>query len=189
MAAANGDLNNALTLYERNTKLSEAFYIPLQSMEICFRNTINDALCAKFDPEWFRPGKVQFDQDGVDTITEIVRQLNQTQIPVTTGAVVAEMNFGFWVSLLAPRYDTRLWRTCLYKIFVDPAQKLSRQTVHGRMNALRRFRNRVAHHEPIFHKDILGVHDEILGATAWMCPDTAAWAAHHSRVPTVFHGK
>ena len=38
LAAAGGDRDRALTLYERNMHISEAFYSPLQCMEICLRN-------------------------------------------------------------------------------------------------------------------------------------------------------
>jgi hypothetical protein len=39
----------------------------------------------------------------------------------------------------------------------------------------------VAHHEPIFHRQLIQIHDEIIEAIGWMCRETAAWAHHHSR--------
>lgn len=83
--------------------------------------------------------------------------------------------------LLGARYDATLWRGALFRAFLARGG-MKRSVVHGRFNAIRRFRNRVAHHEPVFHKDVAGMHDEIIEAISWMRRDTSAWAAYHSRV-------
>jgi hypothetical protein len=85
---------------------------------------------------------------------------------------------------MGPRYDATLWRGALYKAFLAEGGK-PRSIVHGRFNAIRRFRNRVAHHEPIFDRALLQIHDEIIGAIRWMCRETASWAAYHSRFEEV----
>ena len=100
------------------------------------------------------------------------------------GDLVAELKFAFWVGLLGPHYDATLWRKALYKGFLARGGK-PRSTVHNQFNALRRFRNRVMHHEPIFRRPLFQLHDEIIEAIEWMWCDTAAWTAHHSRFPTV----
>lgn len=102
------------------------------------------------------------------------------------GDVVAELKFAFWVSLLGPQYDTTIWRSALYRGFLNGGGK-PRSLVHGRFNALRRFRNRVAHHEPIFSRNLTITHSEIIEAIGWMCADTQAWAAHHSRTILVIN--
>ncbi|MDN2582777.1 hypothetical protein [Aquibium sp. ELW1220] len=97
--------------------------------------------------------------------------------------LVAELKSAFWVSLLGPGYDATLWRSALHKAFRAAGPK-KRNLVHSRLNALRRFRNRVAHHEPIF-SNAMQMHTECLEAVSWMCADTCAWAKHHSRFPAV----
>jgi len=186
LAASGGDLHHALGVYERNTRLSESFYTPLQCMEICFRNQLNTQLVDKYGADWFRPGKVPLETDAVDTIKEVVSGLHQAKTPITTGAVVAELSFGFWVGLLGPRYDATIWRQALYLGFMENGKRMKRDRVHGRFNALRRFRNRIAHHEPIFLNNLANTHSEIIEATSWMCPNTAAWTLHHSRFTAVF---
>jgi hypothetical protein len=47
----------------------------------------------------------------------------------------------------------------LYKAFRAGSGK-SRKIVHARSNSLRRFRDRIAHHEPIFHKPSKVTHAE-----------------------------
>jgi len=188
LIGAGSDLDKALLLYERNTRLSEAFYTPLQCMEICLRNRLNSALSATYGNTWFNPGSAPLDQDAVMKIADAKAYLGQARKPITPGAVVAELGFGFWIGLLGPRYDATLWRKAIYAAFTENGARMRRDRVHGRFNSLRRFRNRIAHHEPIFLNDLPSRHAEIIEATSWLCPDTAAWARHQSRFDVVFKG-
>jgi len=181
LQASNGDLDRALTLYERNARLSEALYFPLQSLEICLRNFLSDRLAARFGDNWLTTSPLG--NDAVDAISEVKRSF-QSESENLPGKIIADLRFAFWVGLIGPRYDNTLWRATLYKAFVARGG-LPRKQVHGRLNALRRLRNRIAHHEPIFHKPLDALHDEIIEAIGWMCPDTAAWTLHHSRFNSV----
>ncbi len=158
-AATGNDLNAALALYERNTRLSEAFYTPLQCMEICFRNKLDAQLTNVYGEDWFRNGKPPFAQDAIDSIQKEIVDLGKARKPITSGAIVAEMSFGFWVGLLGPRYDATLWRRSLHIAFREHGAPMRRDRVHGRFNAMRRFRNRIAHHEPIFLNNLANAHD------------------------------
>jgi len=179
----NDDLGKALNLYERNTRLSEAFYTPLQCLEVCLRNTVDIQMINAYGVDWFQNGCAPLSNDARRAIYEAYQEIKKDP-PIPAGDVVAELKFSFWVGLLGPGYDATLWRKALYKGFqVGKGQK--RSDVHRRLNALRRFRNRVAHHEPIFIRDLKATHDEIIEAIGWMCLDTKAWASHHSRVPQV----
>jgi hypothetical protein len=53
LAASKGDPVKALRLYERNTLLSEAFYSPLQTVEIVIRNAFHKQLLNSFGPQWY----------------------------------------------------------------------------------------------------------------------------------------
>ena len=124
--------------------------------------------------------------DAIEEIERIKR--NMKKQAYIHGDLVAELSFSFWVGLLGPRYDGTLWRKALYKAFLVRSGK-KRTVVHGRFNALRRFRNRIAHHEPIFHRPLEILHNEIIEAIGWMCANTASWAAHNSRLSDVFNGR
>lgn len=117
-------------------------------------------------------------------IFDAVEELKRERRDLSPGKVIAELKFSFWVGLLGPQYDGTIWRRCLYKAFLAGGGK-PRKNVHARFNALRRFRNRIAHHEPIFHRAIKVTHIEIIEAIGWMCKQTAAWADHHSRFENV----
>ena len=181
----NGDnLDLALQQYERNTKLSEAFYTPLQCLEICLRNCLHSCMANKYGEDWMRNNAPPLRNESVTIIGDLINAHATDLQPMSVGALVAELKFGFWVGLLGPPYDATIWRGCLYRAFLPGGGK-PRSVVHGRLNALRRFRNRVAHHEPIIWKPLGDVHNEIVEAIGWMCSDTKAWSVHHSRVPTV----
>lgn len=105
-----GNLDEALALYERNCRLSEAFYTPLQCLEVCLRNHVNDVLCNDYGADWFQNGNPHLKPDALIKITAAISQLTQNQKPITTGAVVAELSFGFWVGLMGTGYDATLWR-------------------------------------------------------------------------------
>lgn len=162
---------------------SEAFYTPLQCVEVCLRNCIHEQLSNAYGSDWLLNGKPNLDAGSQDMIAAAIAD-SEGVGPPSPGAIVAEVKFAFWVGLLAPRYDATLWRTALYKAFIVGAGQ-RRSIVHGRMNAIRRFRNRVMHHEPIFHRPHKTMHDEILEAIGWMCKDTKSWVSHHSRYPAV----
>lgn len=177
----NGDLDGAIKLYEENARLSEAFYTPLQNLEIAFRNAIAVHLSARYGNDWHVNGAPNFNVNSREMIAAAMQGL-PANAPV--GSVIAELKFAFWVGLLGPGYDATLWRQGLYKAFLAGGGK-PRKTIQGRFNALRRFRNRVMHHEPVFDRPLQQLHDEIIEAISWICRDTAAWTAHHSRFQVV----
>jgi hypothetical protein len=177
------NLDAAIALYERNTRLSEAFYSPLQAVEICLRNHLNGAISNAFGVLWYENRVPPLTDDSLRMIFEAKEELKKDG-RITPGRVVAELKFAFWVGLLAPKYDATLWRGCLYRAF-PAAGGRPRRRIHSRFNAIRRFRNRVAHHEPIFHLFPVIRHQEIIEAIGWMCRSTSAWALNQSRLPFV----
>ena len=179
-----GDFALAIQMYEQNLSASEAFHSSLHSVEIALRNVVDGAMVDHFGADWFKNDDV-LKPDSLDEISKARAKLQKVAEDRLHGSLVAELSFGFWVGLLGPRYDEQLWRRELHRGFSSGGRKLRRTDVHSRFNMIRRFRNRVAHHEPIWDKDLIGLHREILEAVGWMCPVTANWTAALSRVPAV----
>ncbi len=178
------DLDRSIDLYENNMRLSEAFYLPLQHLEVCLRNKLNECISDHYGCDWL----VQQTQIPLNDFSR--RMINQAKESATEnpshGDVVAELKFAFWVGLISRGYDQTLWRSCLHSCFQNMDNK-RRSIVHGRLNAIRRFRNRVAHHEPIFHLDCGLRYTELQEAISWMCEDTSNWSNHHSRVTEILN--
>lgn len=181
LGSSQNDRRDALLLYESNLVLAAAFYVPLQCLEITLRNRLHDAIGASYGADWLiRKAEELLEADGSIDVQNAMFSLRTK--PLLSGAVVAELTLGFWVSLLASRYSETLWKPVLHKAFMHNGKFLSRKFVHGRFNALRRFRNRVAHHEPIIFNDLALTHAELIEAISWMCPVTAEWTAEQSSV-------
>ena len=92
-----GDLVKGVRQYERNSLLSEAFYLPLQTVEIVIRNAFNKQLVKKVGPEWFlvltAQGLLQFEQCA--RLTSATDQLVREGKPLTSDRVTAALSFGF----------------------------------------------------------------------------------------------
>ena len=166
--------------------LAESFYVPLQVLEVCLRNKIDASMTQTYGSGWLL-------DSAAAPLTDFSRRLVNEAIKnisgeVRHGKVVAEIKFAFWVGLLAKSYDQTIWRSACHKAFSSAGGK-KRSQVHGRLNAIRRFRNRIAHHEPIFQKDIELLHAEIIEATGWMCISTSQWSDHHSRTIKILNSK
>jgi hypothetical protein len=185
LSVMNGDLGKSLKLYEENTRLAEAFYTPLQCLEVCFRNTLNLRVSETYGVDWLTNGRPPLEPGFVKTIEDVVAELIKGGHSNNPDDIVAELNFGFWVGLIGPSYDATLWRQTLFKGFLAKGGGQKRSAVHSRFNAIRRFRNRVAHHEPIFDRPLTQLHAEIIESISWMCRHTSNWAAHHSRYDEV----
>lgn len=179
LAESSGNLDLALALYERNVRLSEALYAPLQTLEVCLRNSINEQMRIVYGLDWITKPESPLLKSAKDEVREVVSRFENSQ----NADLVADLSFSFWVSLLGQEYDSSIWRNAVYKAFLECGGK-PRRIVHSRMNALRRFRNRVAHHEPIY-SNAEQMYFEIIETIGWMCSDTKAWTIHHSRFADV----
>lgn len=177
-----GDRDEALRLYEWNTRVSEAFYTPLQGLEVCLRNALSLELVAHLGADWYVNKHTVFEHPLTEMLAGAEQSLKRDGKTVNLGRMVAELNFGFWVSVLAPRYETSLWRPCLRNAFPARPRGMERKDIQKALNALRRLRNRVAHHEPIVHRDLKRDHALILSLLSCVCPHTADWIKGQSRV-------
>ena len=75
-----------------------------------------------------------------------------------------------------------LWRPALRRACPHRAV-LTRIAAYQPLNALRKLRNRIAHHEPIFARQLVEDHGRILEVTGWISPVARMWVGRRSRVP------
>ena len=182
---ANGDRPKALFLYQHNTALSEALYTPLQGLEVGLRNACDIQLVKLLGESWYDNRHGIFQHPLTEMIERAGRSLVSDGKNISGGRMVSELSFGFWVAILAPRYENHLWRPALRKAFPNRPRGIERRDIHKSVNALRRLRNRVAHHEPILHRDLGHDHHQIIQLLRWTCETTATWIADQSRFPKV----
>jgi Abi-like protein len=196
MTAANGDIKQALQLYEWNLACSEALFGFLHGLEVALRNSLHHVLSNDIGrPDWFReghplpwrsPSSLHF-TDAMNSMISDART-NAGGLAAPVGKVIAELPFGFWVSLTTGRFD-ELWRVSLHRAF--PQVTVARRIVHWRLEVIRRLRNRIAHHEPILtsRKEVYtGFADQttislpaIMECVGWVSTATAEWLRSSTR--------
>lgn len=81
--------------------------------------------------------------------------------------------------MFTSRFDARLWTHHLRQAlpYAD-AKKITAQTralVYSELEQIRKLRNRIAHHEPIFQRNLATDFQKIHDLIAARCPITAAW--------------
>ena len=182
------DREEAVRLHVWNTAVSAAFYGPLQVLEVALRNAMNRRLGGRYGAAWYDNDCAGLNNGALDWIRSAKAELQQDGHGNDPHQVVAALSFGFWVSLLGrggPGPTTRGRSGARRCATPSPHRRnrLIRRQAHRPLNALRTLRNRIAHHEPIFLRNLAEDHERILEVAGWISPVTRAWIEHHSRVP------
>lgn len=186
----NSDLN-LFSHYAWNMALSESLYPILQLLEISLRNTISQNAQQQFGKtDWFDDARIIQSRDriSIDKAKETLKRSNKPRDP---GRIIAELNFGFWTSLLDRRYEQILWPKLIKTCFpAMPRRIRTRRVLSQRFNRIRNLRNRVFHHEPIWYwQDLAQQHEDILEAIGWIEPAMQDLACAIDRFPDVYqHG-
>lgn len=162
----------AIRLYERNTELSEALYGVVQGFEVTLRNAVHNVLTAVHGATWYET--FSFLDSEQNAVVEAKAQIEQRLEKITSGRVVAELTFGFWVRLFSASYDKTLWGPSLRKIM---PMKLPRRAVYERLKDIKTLGNRIAHHNRIIgqRKTVAVLYEETMDAIGWLSPTIHRW--------------
>ena len=210
-----GDRKAAFRLYGWNTAVSAAFYGPLQTVEVTLRNALHAALSTQYGSIWYDSAESGLDAYALRKIDESKRSLSERGHVIDPPHMVANLSFGFWVSLLGPggrlrsergnsaprfrmslfglcarrqavapkaNYEMTLWRPALRYAFPNTPSP-NRKIVHHPFNHMRKLRNRIAHHEPIYARQLDEDYRSILNVLNWMSPEVRIWVEMSSRIP------
>ncbi len=174
MTAFRGDASQAMAVYFWNSELCQGLYPFLQALEVALRNQLDVTIskCAprfapKDIPSWIdaEPSLLRNDRAIADVNHAKHKLLHWDEkaltfrrpIRRTHNDLVAAMSLGFWVGLLEDRYETprpdrislddEAWREAF-----PGSDGVGRPTIRRTFGDIRRLRNRVFHHEPIWPK-------------------------------------
>lgn len=205
-----GDDLAMIATYFWNVALCQALYASLGAAEVAIRNGLHDTLAQHFgQADWYdRPNLLLARElrDVASAKTNIVAAGK----PVVPGRVVAALPFGFWTSLLDTAYGAspsgpQLWiatNGLLATAFphATPYYSDHRRRVHVRVDSLRRLRNRVFHHEPVWNGVLLPsrrrkqpprlaplatLYTDIIETIGWVSPTLQATTTHLDTFPQV----
>lgn len=175
-----GDMEKALEFHLWNTELGESLHLPIQLFELLYRNALNDQLTAHHGLAWYDTLYPQLGTGFQGKINAAKDELKkQRRSPIQPPDVIALLTFGNWVVLLDRRYDRLLWKFCLYNAFPNRPSGFTRQVAKSAMERIKGLRNRIAHHEPIYHRPLDQDLAFIINVASWICPDTASWIDYH----------
>lgn len=176
--ATSGNSHQALRLYVLNTKVSAAFLTDLHYVEVALRNRFDAQLSAGFNATWFSDPTFLplIDVHGRNILKKAQKDAAKhwpKGLPVPPGKVIAELSFGFWHNLTDAGLEHTLWVPYLHKAF-RPRKAPKRALFNQKLEKLRQLRNRIAHHEPIFHLDLLVIHTILRDVAHMLCDTTAS---------------
>lgn len=185
LPAADGSQQDAFRLYLWNCALCEAFYLPLHVAEVACRNAIHKRLLDRLGDQWFdNPTfrKILSDRQYKHLIDAIADERAQHGLLMTSHHLVSALMFGFWEHLLTKRFERLLWPLGVTAAFPHLPNALGRQDVLDRVETIRRWRNRIAHHRAIFDKGPTAKSQEIMQFVWWISEDVVDWLSANSKI-------
>jgi hypothetical protein len=185
-----GDDGLGLRLYAWNMELTAACWGPVSVVEVVVRNSIHDAMRRDRRDDWWEEPHVRLLDRERFTISDTIAKLRRRGIhEPTPGQVVAATSFGLWVGLTdagLPRdpllsYETALWQPRIQRAFPHLGQ-VRRKELYRKLDGVRIFRNRLAHHEPVYAAPITRILADMIDIAGYVHPDAAALIVGAGRV-------
>lgn len=188
----------ALRLYSWNAALSSALWGPLGVVEVVVRNAMHAQLTERVGhPDWWTDQHLweQLLNRQRDEVASSISTVTRRIAHPSANDVVAASNFGLWVGLLSagiPRdpmhsYETVLWQPRLRRAF--PQYAGGRKQLHGELDAIRKLRNRVAHHEPIFRSNVSLVAETVARVAGYVSADAEEYIRGSETVTEILAAK
>lgn len=178
---------DSLLRYMWNTELGASFYGPLQHLEVTMRNAMHIALVEKYGTElWFDIPQLlkTYQTKQVDKARSKLAQSDQ----INPGKIIAELEFGFWTGLLSRKYAPSIVPVVIKGAFSGVERRYrERSYLCDELNAIRSFRNRVFHHEPIWYlTDLSKKHAMVMQFLLWLSPSVFRMAVAVDRFASVY---
>ena len=142
--------------------MSESFYPVLSALEISLRNRLFNAVAKLKGTDWLyneisNPSVLSATERSI--LLESYNKLKNKHTKVSTGAIIAELTFGFWVNLCKKSYKNSLWDKQGFfenvfpdfdNYFVSPTWDKTK-VIFPVLKDVLRLRNRIFHHEIIIN--------------------------------------
>ncbi|MFF2773237.1 hypothetical protein ACFVUP_39700 [Streptomyces bacillaris] len=184
-----GHRRMAIRLYAWNIEVSSAFWGPIGVLEVMLRNRIHDALRTGRSDAWWHDGVHLAHREAAGLPSTIQRRFDRTGREQGPDEVVGASTFGFWVGLTGPgvprhhllSYETALWQPRLRHAFTGLGG-VSRKELHAQLDGIRAFRNRIAHHEPVYAMNLPSMRDKIIRCASYLDAEVADYIAASHRI-------
>jgi len=185
--ATDYDKSRARQLYTANIRLAQAFHPVLSQFEVILRNSIHTVLTAHFaDPDWIIYQKTGFMKHHslknshyyLKTCIERTEvNLIRKGITVTSGKIISDQTFGFWLAFFLSHHYSLIGGQSIH-LFPHKPSKENRASILDKLHAIKNFRNRVNHCEPLCFAGrnidctyALNIRTKIYDLTGWINPE------------------
>ncbi|GIU51189.1 hypothetical protein TUM4438_39940 [Shewanella sairae] len=184
--AAHGQdcLKTSISLYEWNADLSAHFLVAIHIYEFTLRNAISEAISLRYGADW--PINVTFQNSLPAWQKSELLGLDEVINYQSIGKVLPELRPFWFENMLRQANDLRIWAPFIHQVF-PYADGITPQQVRSSLKdgcfKIRKLRNRIAHHEPIFKQTTLQqAYPLITEAIQWRCQDTKRWLDKIERI-------
>ncbi len=171
--------NAVINRYLWNAQLCSAFYVPLHFVEIGLRNSLFNSISERYGQDWLIKNILH--EREQNSTNDAISELKKRNEPCHTGKIIAELSFGFWGSLLYQKYDAPsfkdktkavFWPYCIKNSFPYMHSHFrTRRHIEKKIEKIKRFRNRIFHHEPIWKTNLNENYKDILEVISWFYKD------------------
>lgn len=172
-----------------NQRLSASFMSDVAHVEIALRNSLDKGLSLRLENQgetlhWSEDPKGDlFGLGG----SEFVARLNQAKSrvlllkgQVNPNDLVAELELGFWIAILGKRF-TGLHGDLVSCFHGLPDRNIRQTPIRARR--MRKFRNRIAHHHRILHRDLQADWQNIVELASFVHPKLKEFLIDTSETP------
>lgn len=159
--------------YLWSKEVAAAFFPLLQVLEITLRNAIHKEARQALGSYWFDNVAIRSthnlssaQQRAVNQHTRSIQSARDSirrdlglrpSAQIQEDRIIAKVTFGFWTNLFNAAFDVNrnaqaLWPNLLRPVFPNaPRRARGRNTIQSKLVAIRGFRNKAFHHEPIWN--------------------------------------
>lgn len=144
-------------------EMSSHFFVPIQMLEVCLRNSIYHALCNRFPAadngkKWYELLPISANGKTILRTAKSKSEENAKRKRLanyTEDDLVSNIMFGFWVHMLEPIHADpknnpyHFWQFELDNIFPGRNGK-SVKSIFPELKRVNLYRNRLYHHEPVW---------------------------------------
>jgi hypothetical protein len=163
-------------MYKQNLLVAQSIHPVIGVFEVVLRNSIYNSISNYFqDENWIVNQKEGFMSDKAlvfrnnpskiskrnDFLKREVLKAEQKlkmkysknpSMSINAGNIIAEQSFGFWTNFFEPHHY-KILKGKPIRIFSNLPQGVGRKEILNKLNAIRKFRNRINHNEPICFVD------------------------------------
>lgn len=180
----NPSLGEALEVYCKNLEITGDLARWVSFTEVAIRNAICQQLSTHFGAveNIFDSLEPFLTKEGKTTLKSARSKLSKAGRIPSAGRLVTELPFGFWKYLFTATYEATLWTPSLRHAFPNiPVQ--SRSLAFDSVKHIADLRNRLAHNEPVFMRNLSYDMTVIRSTLHWISSEANQWA--NENIPTI----